>query len=224
MLIYILLISLINKIHGIGLHKEEIIVGDQTYNSYKFNILHHLSGISPYFESNNDQLNPSPPQGCEVDKTAYLIRHGSVYVDDYDYYHIIYPFLVRLNKSLNINQSSQFSFLSKWKSPISNNQQIEKLTKSGVLEAFKLGIELSYRYPKLLPKSNDTYFKLWTSDSQRTKQSALGIFAGLFGGTKTTGQVVNISESKNRGANSLTPTKSCRTFKSSKGGKEAKIW
>ena len=175
----------------------------------KFDILHHLSGISPYFEWNNDKLNPSVPEGCDVDKTVYLIRHGSVYVDDYDYDYIISPFLKRLNKWLNVNESSRFSFLSKWKSPIENKKQIEKLTKSGVLEAFKLGIELSYRYPKLLPNKSDKSFKIWTSDSQRTKESALAIFHALFGGTKRIGKVISIPEDRNRGANSLTPTKSC---------------
>ena len=225
MLVYIILISLIIKGNTLDIHKEELILGDETYNSYKFNILHHLSGISPYFESNVDELNPSPEEGCEVDKTVYLIRHGSVYVDDYDYFKIIKPFLERLNKSLiNINGSSKLSFLSQWKSPILNNKQIEKLTKSGYLEAFKLGVELSYRYPKLLPKQNDSSFKIWASDSDRTKQSASAIFEGLFGGNKADGKVVDIPETKNLGANSLTPTKTCQKFKSSKGANEANIW
>jgi len=114
-IINVLLINIIIKIEGIDFYKEEIINGDKTYNSYKFNIYHHLSGISPYFESNNDELNPNIPDKCQLDKIIYLIRYGSVYVDDYDYYHFIKPFLKRLNKSLNIikYKSTKLSFLSK---------------------------------------------------------------------------------------------------------------
>jgi hypothetical protein len=226
--IIIYLFSLIIKLEGIHLYKEEIVRSGQTYGQYQFNILHHLSGISPYFESNNDELNPDPPEGCTIDKTAYLIRHGSVYADDYDYDYIIKPFLEGLNKSLNkidFSKSSELSFLTEWTSPISDrNKQIEKLTKSGILEAFKLGVELSYRYPKLLPNKNQSSFKVWTSSSQRTKQSALAIFNGLFAGQKPIGRVIDILETKNRGANSLTPTKTCKKFHSSTGSKEAKTW
>ncbi|CAF4454737.1 unnamed protein product, partial [Adineta steineri] len=138
----------------------------------------------PYFESNTDELNPDPPEGCKVDKTAYLIRHGSVYVDDYDYDYIINPFLKRLSKAVkyvDFSKLPKLSFLNKWTSPITNpKQQIERLTKSGIFEALELGMKLSYRYEKLLPKVNQTSFKIWTSSSKRTKQSALAIIQGLF--------------------------------------------
>jgi len=59
-IINILLINLIIKIEGIDFYREEIIKG--------FNIYHHLSWISPYFESNNDQLNPNIPKKCQIEK------------------------------------------------------------------------------------------------------------------------------------------------------------
>jgi len=226
-IISLLLINLIIKVSGIDFYRDEIISGDKTYNSYKFNIYHHLSGISPYFDSNNDELNPNIPSTCEIEKSAYLIRHGSVYVDDYDYYHFIKPFLKRLNKSLNMikYKSSKLSFLSKWISPISNEkEEIEKLTKSGILESYELGIQLSYRYSNILSKENKSSFHIWASSSQRTKQTAFGIFSGLFTGKKSNHQIISISEDKDRGANSLTPTKTCQKFNSSKGSKEANIW
>lgn len=220
-------VSLIIKIDGINFYKEEIIHGDKTYNSYKFNIYHHLSGISPYFETNTDELSPDIPNQCQLNKSIYLIRHGSVYVDDYDYDYIIKPFLKRLNKALKTIQikSHKLLFLFKWKSPITDPKvQVEKLTKSGVLEAYELGIQLSYRYSNLLSKQNKSSFRIWASSSQRTKQTAYGILSGLFPGTKSFKQVISISEAKNLGANSLTPTKTCQKFESSKGAKEANIW
>lgn len=34
--------------------------------AYTFNPLQHLAGISPYFEPEDPQLDPAPPQGCNV--------------------------------------------------------------------------------------------------------------------------------------------------------------
>ncbi|CAF1411314.1 unnamed protein product [Adineta ricciae] len=203
---------------------DEILFSDQTYPNYKFHVLHHLSGISPYFSSNNDELSPSVPSECSVDKTAYLIRHGSVYVDDYDYLKIIEPFLKRI-KSQNFSQSNIFSFLSQWKSPITNSKkQIERLTRYGYFEGYQFGIELSYRYKHLLPKNNSNSFRIWTASSSRTYQSALAISQGLFQGEKTSAKLISISEKKSRGGNTLTPTKSCHKYNASKGSIEANYW
>jgi acid phosphatase len=221
-------ICLIIRIDSFDFYPSEIISGGPTYLSYKFNVLEHLTGISPYFQSNENELSPDPSQGCQIGKAAYLIRHGSVYVDDYDYYHIIQPFLNRLknlSNSVNFSKSIDLSFLSNWNSPIENsNEQIEKLTKSGILEAFKLGTQLSYRYPQLLPREKNASFKVWTSSSSRTKESASTLVAGLFGRNERMGKVISIPEDKKVGANSLTPTKSCPRFKSSTGAKESNIW
>lgn len=104
-------------------------------------------------------------------------------------------------------------------------KEIENLTKSGYLESFELGIELSYRYSNLLSKENSSSFLIWTSFSQRTKETAIGIFEGLFLGYKPRhNPIVSISEGKNRDANSLSSTKTCQKFHSSKDLKEAKIW
>jgi hypothetical protein len=227
MLIKIINLLLIIKVNGINFYRDEIIKGDQTYNSYKFNIYHHLSGISPYFDSYNNELNPNLPSKCEIDKVVYLIRHGSVYVDDYDYYDIIKPFLNRLNKSLKLMKikSSKLLFLFKWESPFTNEkEQIEKLTQTGILESYELGVQLSYRYSKMLSKQNKSSFQIWTSSSQRTKQTAFQIYSGLLQTNQSNDQIISISEDKTRGINTLTPTKTCPKFSSSKGSKEANIW
>ncbi len=112
MLFQLINLLLVVRIGGINLYKEEIIQGDQSYSSYEFHIHHHLSGISPYFQSNKDQLNPTLPRQCQVTKAAYLVRHGSIYVDDYDYYSIIKPFLKRL-KHFRPLKWSKLSFLSR---------------------------------------------------------------------------------------------------------------
>ncbi|CAF3407061.1 unnamed protein product [Rotaria sp. Silwood1] len=212
----------------IDLYPYTIIRAGPTYGSYKFNVLQHLSGISPYFESNTNGLSPDPPQDCRVNKAIYLVRHGSIYANDYDYNNTIHPFLQRLkrwSRELNFSQSTEFAFLARWTSPITNStKQVEKLTKSGILEAFNLGTQLAYRYPHLLSPKRSSSFKIWASESDRTQQSADMLLTGLYGGQNTLGQVINISEEKNRGANTLTPKKTCPRFQASWGGQQAHMW
>ncbi len=64
-------------------------------------MLQHLTAISPYFESNANKLSPHPPHACIADTVIYLMRHCSIYANDYDYEHTIDPFLQRLKNSLN---------------------------------------------------------------------------------------------------------------------------
>ena len=225
MLLNILLISWIIQVNGIDFYREEMIRNGE---KYQFNIYHHLSGISPYFESSNkEELNENLPSYCSIDKMIYLIRHGSVYVDDYDYFHFIKPFIKGLNKSMNSirYKSSKLSFLSKWKSPFTNEKnQIEKLTRTGYLESYQLGVELSYRYSNILSKENQSSFHIWTSSSERTKDTASYILKGIFPRRNPKDGIVLISEDKSRGANSLLPTKGCQKFQSAKGSKEAEKW
>jgi hypothetical protein len=54
-----------------------------------FDPLHHLSGIAPYFE--DPQRDSKPPQGCNVTRAAYLIRHAAIYANDFDYEEYIEP-------------------------------------------------------------------------------------------------------------------------------------
>jgi acid phosphatase len=39
-------------------------------SSYKFDPLKHLSGIAPYFEPEDLELDPNPPQGCKVTRVS----------------------------------------------------------------------------------------------------------------------------------------------------------
>lgn len=211
--------------NGVRWPREELLRAGSMYPDYEFDVLHHLTGIAPYFEGTRDQLNPSPPSNCKVDRTSYLIRHGSVYVDDYDYLKVIQPFLTRLNRGQISRSSAQLNFLTKWKSPLTNpKEQIEQLTKLGLFESFQLGFQLASRYPHLLPARNDKTFRVWAASSDRTRESATSMFKGLFGGRKSVGRVIVIAENKTRGANSLTPTKSCAKYDASKGAKEAHLW
>ena len=136
----LLLIYLISNVDGIDFRTPWIISAGPTYGSYKFNVLQHLTAISPYFESNSEGLSPDPPLGCEVDKAVYQVRHGSIYANEYDYVHTIQPFLQRLKNFSDhaaFSNSADLAFLRHWSSPISNSEeQVANLAKLGFLEAF----------------------------------------------------------------------------------------
>ncbi|CAF0840388.1 unnamed protein product [Didymodactylos carnosus] len=234
LLLLITLSVLTSTYDAIDLYPPYTITAGPTYTAYKFNILQHLTALSPYFETNTNGLSPDPPPGCTVVKAAYLVRHASIYANDYDYEATLYPFLQRLKnasslENVNFSCASDLAFLTTWTSPITDSKkQVEKLTISGGLEAFHFGTRLAYRYPHLLPtkKTNASVFKVWASKANRTRQSANAFFAGLYGGIQedTIGQVILIAEGEEQGANTLTPHKSCPRFSDSAGAKEADIW
>ncbi|CAF3666944.1 unnamed protein product [Rotaria socialis] len=226
--VLLLLIAFISKVYTIPIYNSWTISPGSTYDSYKFNVLHHLTAISPYFQYNSEELSPDSSEGCRVDKTVYQICHGSVYVNDNDYELTIEPFLQLLKNaadSVDFSNAEDLAFLTHWTSHITNSeQQVAKLSKFGYLEAFSAGIRLSCRYPDLMPVTKNESFKVWGSDASGTRRSPDAIFAGLFSGHETIGKVVIISEDRDPGANTLTPTKTCSNFRTSSGAKQMETW
>ncbi|KAK8189403.1 histidine phosphatase superfamily [Phyllosticta capitalensis] len=184
-------------------------------NNYEFEPLEHLAGIAPYFDPQDPPLDPAPPQGCSVTRAAYLVRHAAIYANDFDYESYIEPFVQKLaNTSADFSASPELSFLKSWKSPIADDDE-EKLTKIGTLEAMSLGVELARRYPGFkLPR------KMWASTAERTVKSAQALMSGLdHRGNET--QLVQIYESEESGADSLTPYKACPAYSSSRGSEQS---
>ncbi|KAF2199626.1 phosphoglycerate mutase-like protein [Delitschia confertaspora ATCC 74209] len=188
---------------------------DLTFAAYSFNPLEHLAGIAPYFEPSDPPLDPKPAQGCNVTKASYLIRHAAIYANDFDFEEYIEPFTDKLkNTTVDWSKAGPLRFLSTWKTPISD-PELEKLTKVGELEAFQLGVDISLRYPGLKsPK------KLWTSTAERTVKSARSFMGGLVERLNET-ELVEVSEGKEEGADSLTPYKGCAQYSSSAGSKQS---
>jgi len=183
---------------------------------YRFNPLEHLGGISPYFESHSPPGSPLPPQGCTPARAAYLSRHAAIYSNDFDYEEYIQPFIMKWQNKTAIDWSKipTLSFLAGWTAPISEAEQ-ELLTRMGKLEVTQLAISLSFRYPNLtLPR------RVWTSSAERTAKSAQAFVRGLELDENTI-NVVTIDESKEAGANSLTPYKSCPAYSSSRGSDQS---
>ncbi|KAL0943267.1 histidine acid [Colletotrichum truncatum] len=189
------------------------------YSTYKFNPLEHLGGIAPYFEPQDPPSSPDVPQGCTAERAAYLVRHAAIYANDFDFEEYIEPFLEKFqnNTSIDWNRVPHLSFLADWEPPVSE-AETSILTRVGRLEATQLGVDLEFRYPKLkLPQ------RVWTSSAERTYKSAQSLVRGLEMDDDTM-NVVSIYESKESGANSLTPYKACPAYSSSAGSEQSAVF
>lgn len=191
-------------------------VANTAVAAYSFEPLEHLAGIAPYFEPQDPPLDPRPAQGCNVTRAAYLVRHAAIYANDFDYEEYIEPFTDKLkNTSVDWSKAGPLAFLATWQSPISD-EEIEDLTKVGQLESYKLGVDISLRYPSLKkPK------KVWTSTAERTTVSAQSLIDGLSRSNET--QLVSVPESKAEGADSLTPYQGCPKYSSSYGSEQSSV-
>lgn len=186
-------------------------------NAYYFNPLTHLAGIAPPFDPLDPQTDPAPPQGCTVSRASYLIRHAAIFANDFDYEEYIEPFVAKLsNTTVRWSTIPTLSFLSTWRSPISSAEQ-EMLTRSGKLEAMSLGVDLAQRYQGLR-----TPGKIWSSTAERTVKSANSLMQGIADDASNI-TLVQVSESEESGADSLTPYSSCPAYSSSAGNDQSSV-
>ncbi|KAJ0165335.1 Acid phosphatase PHO1 [Colletotrichum tanaceti] len=189
------------------------------YSTYSFNPLTHLGGIAPYFESQDPQPSPDVPRGCKAERAAYLVRHAAIYANDFDFEEYIEPFLEKLDNKTGIQWSRvpHLNFLADWDAPVSD-AETSLLTRVGRLEAARLGVDLEFRYPHLrLPK------RVWSSSAERTVKSAQSLVRALESDDDTM-NVVSIYESKESGADSLTPYKACPAYSSSAGADQSAVF
>lgn len=189
------------------------------YSTYKFNPLEHLGGVAPYFEPQDPPASPAPPQGCTASRAVYLSRHAAIYANDFDYEEYIEPFISKLENHTAIDWTKipALNFLANWVAPLTDAES-ELLTRVGRLEAAQLGVTLSFRYPNLRLPS-----RVWTSSAERTVKSAQSLARGLELDENEI-NVVSIYESKEAGANSLTPYKSCPAYSSSFGSDQSAVY
>lgn len=186
------------------------------YSTYDFNPLHHLTGIAPYFEPQDPPASPDAPQGCTAERAAYLVRHAAIYANDFDYEEYIEGFVDKLaNTTVDWTTVPALSFLAAWQPPVSD-AEVSLLTRVGRLEATQLGVDLNFRYPNFSAPR-----QVWTSSASRTLQSAKALARGLEKDDSSSIDVRSIYESKEAGADSLTPYKACPAYSSSAGSDEA---
>lgn len=194
--------------------------GVPLYSNYAFNPLEHLGGVAPYFEPLDPPTDPAAPQGCTASRAAYLVRHAAIYANDFDYEEYMSPFIEKVENKTDVDWATipSLSFLARWSPPVTEAEQ-ELLTRVGKLEATQLGTSLGFRYPGFaLPK------KIWTSSAERTYESAKALIRGFEpAGQDNSIGLVSVYESKESGADSLTPYKSCPVYSASAGSDQSKV-
>ncbi|KAF2503363.1 phosphoglycerate mutase-like protein [Lophium mytilinum] len=192
-----------------------ITVANAALAAYTFDPLQHLAGIAPYFEPSDPPLDPAPPQGCNVTRAAYLVRHAAIWANDFDYEEFIDPFVSKLqNTTVDWKKAGPLAFLSTWNTPIEDDD-IEELTQVGRQEAFTLGVSVGQRYPSFKAPG-----KVWTSTAERTEKSAQSFIEGLVTHSNET-ELVSVSEGEEEGADSLTPYEGCPAYSSSAGSEQS---
>ncbi|KAH9851950.1 phosphoglycerate mutase-like protein [Lenzites betulinus] len=193
---------------------------------YKFNVLEHLAGIAPYFDSPGVQLDPSPPDGCSVTKATYIVRHSNIYANDFDYETYLSPFLEKLANYTNkpaFKTSPDLAFLASYSSPITNEtEQIEKMTPSGGDAAAAFAGVIQSTYPNLLNSTTSQAgaFRVWAASASRDVDTASSFISGL--GNNAT--LVTVNEGENDSADSLTPHTACPAFDASMGSVQSGAW
>ncbi|KAL7280669.1 hypothetical protein ACG7TL_005608 [Trametes sanguinea] len=204
-------------------HKRQIIEGP---SGYRFDVLQHLAGISPYFDSPGVQLDPNPPDGCSIAKATYLVRHSNIYANDFDYETYLSPFLSKLANYTNrgvFANTPDLAFLTNYTSPITNEtEQIEKMTPSGGQAAAAFAGVIKQTYPQLLNSSvsQSGAFRIWAASASRDVDTAKAFIQGL--GNNATLVVVN--EGENDSADSLTPHISCPAYDAAMGSVQSGAW
>lgn len=187
-------------------------------SSSHFNPLEHSAGIAPYFTPNDPPIQSSPPQGCNVTRAAYLVRHAAIYANDFDYETYLEPFMKKLqNTTQNWSSTKTLKFLSDWTAPISD-EHLEKLTRVGLQEAQRLGSSLHRKYAHLR-----TPAKVWSSTADRTVNSAQSFISGFTNNHTKHIKLTQVGESKKAGADSLTPYKGCSAYSSSYGSDKSSV-
>jgi acid phosphatase len=183
-----------------------------------FSPLHHLAGISPYFTPDVPQLDPSVPQGCNVTRAAYLVRHAAIYANDFDYESYLEPFIQKLqNTTQDWSKAGSLSFLRKWSAPITD-AHIEKVTRVGLQESMTFGINIHDKYPDFKTPKN-----VWASTAERTVKTAQGFILGFTGDQSPQINLTQVGEYKESAANSLTPYESCPAYSSSYGSEQSSV-
>ncbi|CAL1697231.1 unnamed protein product [Somion occarium] len=209
----------IRNVDGVEIpHVRPEVLG--TNSTEGFNILEHLAGISPYFDSPGVSLPKQPPPSCHVRTAAYIIRHSNIYANDFDYEQYIQPFTQKVfdfgSQRQNFSALPQLAFLANWSTPITNaTEQVEKLTPSGETSAQALGKLIAGLYPQLIETaSNASVFNVWTSEAERAIDSATPFIEGLFGkspnvqnttATSAGPTLVRVSDNETLSANTLVP-------------------
>ncbi|KAF9698195.1 hypothetical protein EKO04_003905 [Ascochyta lentis] len=178
-----------------------------------WNILYHLGGNGPWVEKVVDVVDTgiAVPDGCEVEQVHMMARHAERYPTKTAGGN--QRAVVEKMKKSGIQFTGSLAFFNNWELFWTDDSSLEQLTStgpfSGRLGSFTTGVRLRTRYHHLvnqaLARNATTY---WASGSNRVIETARHFALGFFGLDATTNLQV-ISEAKHRGADTLTPGRTC---------------
>lgn len=176
-----------------------------------FHLFQHMGGHGPYVQFPTVLANTDIPSQCHISQVHFLGRHGERY-----------PTLNRgimyertLSKFKNSNSTGPLDFLNTYKYFVSDTRQYGQLTTKGIYNgaegSISRGRVFKETYAQLFKGINGP-FPVFAASSHRVLETARLFAQGMdVKGTK----VISISESKENGANSLTPDHSCKSYNSS---------
>jgi acid phosphatase len=72
-------IEAVSTVGRVGIpHRPQVLIN----SAEDFDVLHHLAGDSPYFNSPGVGLKDDVPAGCAITHATYLVRHSDIYAND----------------------------------------------------------------------------------------------------------------------------------------------
>jgi acid phosphatase len=173
-----------------------------------FSILKHYGGNGPYSERTSYGIERDPPTGCAVDQVISILRHGERYPDP-GTGAVFEQSLAKVYSSNITDWKEDLAFLNHWTYWVPNRCYYGAETwtgpYAGLLTAFRHGGEYRDRYGHLW--DGTSVVPIFTSGYERVIETARKFGEGFFGYNYSTSAAINIiSESAERGADSLTPT------------------
>lgn len=173
----------------------------------------HSGGRGPYLDRDSVGIDRDTPAGCSVDQVIMIKRHGERYPAKYEAKPIL-DALQKVRKATITSDSGDLAFVRNWEYYVPDDcYEVETTTGShaGLLDAYNHGKEYRERYGDLWDGEN--VLPLFASDLHRVIDTARHFGEGFFGTEEYLSKAALniISESTDRGADSLTPK--CRGSK-----------
>ncbi|BDD62639.1 acid phosphatase pho5 [Monascus purpureus] len=173
-----------------------------------YSILKHYGGNGPYSSRRSYGISREPPDSCSVDQVIMIMRHGERYPSP-DLGASIEAALAKIKSSNVSTYQGDLDFLNSWTYYVPNhcayNAETSTGPYAGLLEGFKRGSDYRARYGHLW--DGESIVPIFAAGYQRIIATSRKFGEGFFGANYSTNAAINIiSEAKEMGANSLTPT------------------
>ncbi|TKX18579.1 acid phosphatase-like protein 2 [Elsinoe australis] len=191
-----------------------------------WSILHHLGGNGPWIPHTTSALTTDlhPPPNCRIDQIHLLSRHAARYPTRPSGIRMLqlYHRLAHLNHTF----TGPLSFINTYNffmpDPAARLENLVPVGPyAGTLQAFQTGTEMRTRYEELvLEAERRGQMTFWASGSRRVEETARYWAAGMWGlDWEYRARLEVVSEGTERGADTLTPGRTCKRYREEDGGR-----